>query len=210
MTNSKQKKHQLAIVGLGNPGPSFQKNRHNIGSHFLNYLAAKWSNNDWKINKKCLAEIIFIRKNGRKIILAKPTVFMNQSGKTLNLLKQFYNLSLQSIFIAHDDTDIALGDFKIQFGRGSAGHKGVESIIQELKSKNFCRIRIGVRPFSRHQKAEKLVLKNFNDEEKKILEGIFPLIEERLIETYILNNKQINEKPKAKKYSKPKHLKKDN
>ncbi|MDD5760456.1 MAG: aminoacyl-tRNA hydrolase [Candidatus Pacebacteria bacterium] len=214
MTITKPENHQIAIVGLGNPGLSYQKNRHNIGYNFLNYLAKKLGGSEWKINKRCLAQISLTDLNNQKIILAKPTVFMNQSGKTVDLIRKFYNLSSQDIFIAHDDTDIRLGDFKIQYGRGSAGHKGVESIIQHLKSKYFYRLRIGVRPslypsFPR-QKAEKLVLKNFNDEENQKIEKIFPIIEEALMKTYILNSKQSDGKPKPKKYLKSKHLRKDN
>lgn len=205
MTISKHQNNQIALIGLGNPGPSYQKNRHNIGCNFIDYLLDKRKGSKWEVNRKCLAKISFIQENSQKIILAKPTVFMNQSGKTLKLLKNFYNLSLENIFVAHDDTDIALGDFKIQYGRGSAGHKGVESIIQQLKSKNFYRIRIGVRAPSLRQKAENLVLKNFNTEENQIIKKIFPIIEELVMKNYILSHKHSDEKSKLKKYSKSKH-----
>jgi len=92
-------------------------------------------------------------------------------------LKKFYNVSLKNIFIAQDDADIILGNFKISYDRGSAGHNGIESIINYLKSKTFYRIRIGIRPFSeKREKADKLVLKNFTLQENKILEKLFPII----------------------------------
>jgi len=142
-------------------------------------------NPDWKKSQKCFAEFVSLNKENQKFILAKPLVFMNDSGKSVNQLKKFYNLSIENIFIAHDDTDINLGNFKISYNRGSAGHKGVESIIDHLKSKAFYRIRIGIRPFSlERKKAEKLVLKNFTPRENGILEKTFSAIEEELEKTY--------------------------
>ncbi len=207
MANLKQK---ILITGLGNPDITFQNNRHNTGHIFLDYLAHKYAGTEWKNNKKCMAKISLIKINNCSIILAKSLVFMNQSGKTLSLLKKFYQLPLKNIFIAHDDSDIALGNFKIHFGRGSAGHKGVESIIHFLKSKNFYRLRIGIRSPSQRQKADKLVLTNFNSQEKQILNKTFPIIEEQLMNICAPKNKQKNEKPKLIKDLKSKHLTKDN
>jgi len=206
----KQKNSKILLVGLGNPDASYQNTRHNAGYNFLNYLANKYGSEEWKNNKKCLAKINILKINACPIILAKPLVFMNQSGKILNLLKKFYHLSFQHIFIAHDDADIILGDFKIHYGRGSAGHKGIQSIIQSLKSKNFYRIRIGIRSFSRRQKAGKLVLANFSSQEKQILNQIFPIIEEQLIKICAPKNKQKNEKAKPRECLKPKHSMRDN
>jgi len=165
------------IVGLRNPDKKYEKNRHNIGSNFLMFLAKEWNVSDWKKNKQCFAEISYANKEDKKIILAKPLVFMNNSGKSVIQLKKFYNVPLKNIFIAQDDTDISLGNFKISYDRGSAGHNGIKSIINYLKSKTFYRIRIGVRPFSRkNEKADELVLKNFTLRENKDLEKLFPSI----------------------------------
>ena len=115
---------------------------------------------------------------------------MNESGKALNLLKKFYSLTLQNIYIAHDDTDISIGNFKISYGRGSAGHKGIESIIKHLRSKNFNRIRIGARsPFLKNKKAEELVLKNLSPQENQAIKDIFPIIEEQLKNIYFCKDK---------------------
>lgn len=165
------------LVGLGNPDKKYEKNRHNIGSNFLMFLAKEWNVSDWEKNKKCFAEISYINKKDKKIILAKPSVFMNNAGKSVIQLKKFYNVPLKNIFIVQDDTDISLGNFKISYDRGSAGHNGIKSIINYLKSKTFYRIRIGVRSSSKkREKADKLVLKNFTPRENKDLEKLFPSI----------------------------------
>jgi len=210
MSNHNKKNNSILIIGLGNPGPSYEKNRHNIGHHFIDYLANKWEGSKWKENKKCLAFINSININKKEIILAKSLAFMNQSGQALSLLKKFYSLTLQNIYVVHDDTDIISGNFKISYGRGSAGHKGIESIIEHFRSKNFNRIRIGVRPSSfKNAKAEKLVLKNLSLQENQIIKNIFPTIEKQLIDIYFHEDKQKNEKPKVKKGLKSKHLEKD-
>jgi peptidyl-tRNA hydrolase, PTH1 family len=211
MSYHNKKNSSILIISLGNPGLSYKKNRHNIGHHFIDYLTNKWQGDEWKENKKCLATINPININDQKIILAKSLVFMNQSGKALALLRKFYSLILQNIYIVHDDTDISLGNFKISYGRGSAGHKGIESIIEHFRSKNFNRIRIGVRSsFFKNEKAEKLVLKNLSFQENQAIKNIFPIIEEQLKNIYFYKNKQKSEKSKAKKCLKPKRLKKDN
>jgi len=175
------------FVGLGNPDKKYEKNRHNIGRNFVIFLAKKWNSSDWENNKKCFAEVSYINKEDKKLILAKPLVFMNNSGKSINQLKRFYNIPLKNIFVAQDDADINLGDFKISYDRGSAGHNGIQSTIDYLKSKAFYRIRIGIRPFFKtRKKAEDFVLKNFTLQENKILERLFPIIEEEI------NNKTEN------------------
>jgi len=175
------------LIGLGNPDKKYEKNRHNIGSDFVMFLEKEWRGSDWKKNKKCFAEISYVEKKDKKIILAKPLTFMNNSGKSVVQLKKFYNVPLKNIFIAQDDADISLGDFKISYNRGSAGHNGIKSIINYLKSKTFYRIRIGIRPSSKkREKADKLVLKNFTLQENKILEKLFPIILEEI------NNKTEN------------------
>jgi len=169
------------LVGLGNPDKKYEKNRHNIGFNFLMFLAKEWNVSDWEKNKKCFAEISYINKKNKKIILAKPLVFMNNAGKSVMQLKKFYNVPLKNIFIIQDDTDISLGNFKISYDRGSAGHNGIKSIIHYLKSKTFYRIRIGVRSSSKkREKADKLVLKDFTPRENKDLEELFPFILEKI------------------------------
>ena len=102
--------------------------------------------------------------------MAKPQTFMNNSGKVVKALLIFYKIKGATLIVVHDDIDIPLGKIKIIKNRGSAGHKGVESIIKELKTKNFIRVRAGIQPKEGKPKnAEKFVLRKFTREEEKIL-----------------------------------------
>ncbi len=149
------------IIGLGNPGKKYEKTYHNIGVLFIEYLAE---------NGHADAELV------------KPNVFMNQSGPMVAKLLKKSGAKPEEILIVHDDSDIELGKYKLSFGRSSAGHKGVESVIQSLGTKNFWRLRIGIRKVSnvRHQvlrkKAEKIVLKKINKEDWRVLEKVFQTI----------------------------------
>lgn len=183
---------KILIIGLGNPGELYKNTRHNAGVLFLDWLRNYLKSETFKENKICLSEISKTKINGQLIILAKPLVFMNNSGEAVKKLKNFFQAENQNIIIAHDDSDLMVGNFKIQKERGSAGHKGVESVINHLKSKNFWRIRIGVRPsFFKKTKAENFVLKNFSLKEREILEQGFEKILIRLREKIKIEDKPI-------------------
>jgi PTH1 family peptidyl-tRNA hydrolase len=165
------------IVGLGNPGKKFEKTRHNLGFLVIENLKLKIKNfSDWKYEKKFKAEISRGRIGNKKIILAKPKTFMNESGKSVKLLTRSYTLEPKNLIVIHDDIDLPLGKIKISIGRGSAGHKGVQSIIDELGTKNFVRFRIGIRPKNNKQRTinnvKEFVLLKFNKREKKILKEV--------------------------------------
>ncbi|MBA7596485.1 Peptidyl-tRNA hydrolase [subsurface metagenome] len=142
----------IIIVGLGNPGKKYEKTRHNIGFRIIDELA---------------------KKKTRNFIIAKPQGFMNNSGKAVKGLVNFYKIKLEDLWIIHDDIDLPIDKIRIAKGRGSAGHKGVESIIKELKTKDFNRLRIGIQPKTGKPKAvDKFVLQNFTKEEEKIIKGV--------------------------------------
>lgn len=138
------------IVGLGNPGEEYTRARHNAGRMALEHFAGKNDFPEWDFSKKYESLVSEpssakasagkgkIKKEG--ILLLLPETFMNNSGKAVK------NLSAKNTIVLHDDIDLPLGKIKISFGRGSGGHKGVESIIRALKSRDFWRIRIGVSP----------------------------------------------------------------
>lgn len=154
----------ILIVGLGNPGKEYEKTRHNAGF-------------------RAIDELLKNKKEGT--VLAKPQTFMNNSGQAVFDLAKYYKLKPENIWIIHDDIDLPVGSFKMAKNRGSAGHKGVESVIKYLKTKNFNRIRIGICPKTGKPKTvEKFVLQNFTEEEKKLLDKA---IKESIIEL----NKQI-------------------
>ncbi|MBI4993511.1 aminoacyl-tRNA hydrolase [Candidatus Wolfebacteria bacterium] len=153
------------IIGLGNPGKEYEKTRHNSGFLFIDYLNSQ-------LSKKSPVKIPTEAKT------LKSDVFMNASGNFAAKTLKKTGLKPENILIAHDDSDIELGKCKISFGRGAAGHKGVESIIKSLKTKNFWRLRIGIRPPKSKQKAEEFVLKKFNKKELADLNKIFEEISE--------------------------------
>ncbi len=182
----------ILIVGLGNPGKKYQSNRHNVGHMFVDFIAPLLH---CSIVKKEKLFITMKQSNNETIILAKPFVFMNNSGIAVKKLSRIYHLSSKDLIIVHDDLDIPLGKFHIQFGVGPQLHNGLESIENHLKTKDFYRIRIGVdnreqinetRPESldfardklrRRIPGETYALQNFLPNEKKLLETeIFPKI----------------------------------
>jgi len=143
----------ILIVGLGNPGKKYEKTRHNVGFRVVDAL------------KKSLD---FARD---KLILLKPQTFMNQSGKAVKSLMAYYKLPLANLWIIHDDIDLPLGAIRVSQNVGSAGHKGVESIIKALGTKDFLRFRIGI-GHEQKEDAENFVLKKFTKKEEKILERV--------------------------------------
>lgn len=165
------------IVGLGNPGKDYKNTRHNAGFLFIDELVKKFNLGKLTYNKKLLrprseaGEPRLWRENLKlKIVLAKPQTFMNKSGLAVAALAKSYKIKPKDILIIHDDIDIFWGAFKISFGRSSAGHKGVESIIKALKTKDFWRLRIGIQPTLRkHTPADKMILKKFTPQEIKAL-----------------------------------------
>lgn len=136
------------IVGLGNPGKQYEKTRHNAGFMVLDELqdqtkkTIEWSK--WEISKKCNAALSTGLVNGQKTILLKPLTFMNDSGVSTQLALNFYKLTTSDLIVVHDDKDIPLGEIKVQTDRGHAGHNGVRSIIDEIGTQNFTRVRVGV------------------------------------------------------------------
>jgi len=169
----------IFIVGLGNPGKKFEKTRHNIGFRIVDEFAQKrdvYFFPDFKISKKFKAEISEGKIADQEVILAKPRTFMNNSGKSVKKLIKNCKLKIENLFVIHDDLDLPLGKIMIVKNRGSAGHKGVQSIIDELGTKDFVRFRIGINPSSTFyavvQNVENFVLQKFTKEEEKILKEV--------------------------------------
>lgn len=152
----------LLIIGLGNPGKKYKDNRHNVGHMFADYL---------------VKELADLHVNGLKIV--KTDCFMNHSGIFVNKLIRNLKIEINNLIVIHDDLDIPLGKFHIQFGVGPQLHNGLESIEDHLKSKDFYRIRIGIDARKPEQKipGETYTLQNFFSGEKNLLETeIFPKI----------------------------------
>lgn len=165
----------ILIIGLGNPGEKFEKTRHNLGFRIVDEFGKENNFPDFRLSKKIKAEIAEEEIDDEKIILAKPQTFMNESGKAVKLLTKPYTLDPSDLIIIHDDIDLPLGEIKIVKNRGAAGHKGVQSIISELGTKDFVRFRIGTRtkPYPLDPKTlERFVLQKSNKEEEKVLKEV--------------------------------------
>ena len=164
----------VIIVGLGNPGLKYQKTRHNIGQVVLKKLVHDFYFPRLKLDKNLKAYIS--RKDD--ILLALPTIFMNESGISAEKLIKKYtrspdslNAKFSNLWVVHDDLDLNLGRIKISFNSSSAGHKGVQSIINRLGSQNFVRFRIGIKNLDvSFIDAKKIVLQKFSRKEKQIVE----------------------------------------
>lgn len=162
------------IAGLGNPLKGYKTSRHNVGSLFIDYLAFQ---NKIKFEKKeNLSSLITKTKiNNCDILILKPLVFMNESGIAIGKALKFFKLKPKDLLVIQDDSDLIFKTVKLVRNRNSAGHHGIESIIGNLKTKDFFRLRIGIRNRGSKAKAEKFVLNNFTKEEMEILEKeIFP------------------------------------
>lgn len=155
------------IVGLGNPENKYQFNRHNVGFILLDNFA-KTLGLEFSMNTKMNSLIA----QSSEIILCKPMTFMNNSGSAVSKLSNFYKIKPEDIYVIHDDLDLGFGILKKHFGRGSAGHHGVEDIMSKLKTKDFHRIRFGIgRPMSKEY-TSKYVLNDFTQEELEYVKKI--------------------------------------
>jgi PTH1 family peptidyl-tRNA hydrolase len=135
----------LLIIGLGNPGKEYDGTRHNIGFACLEAFAGTGEFQPWidKKNLKCQ------ESNGMlgdtKVILVKPTTFMNLSGEAVSAIANFYKLGAEKIIVVHDELDIPFGQIRLRAGGSSAGHNGLKSVIQHI-GEGFGRVRIGIGP----------------------------------------------------------------
>jgi PTH1 family peptidyl-tRNA hydrolase len=172
----KVSKEQFIVVGLGNPGKEYEKNRHNVGFMAVDLAIEKFGFFGKKI--KSNAVVVEGDFEGKKIIFVKPQTFMNLSGQAVSSLVRFYKVPLDHVIVIHDDIDLPFGTIRLRPGGGAGGQKGVSSIIQQLGEPGFARLRIGIgRPPGRMDAAT-YVLKNFhNDEINEI-----PFVLENIVE----------------------------
>lgn len=182
-SETKLSKEQYLVVGLGNPGKEYEKNRHNVGFMAVDLAIEKFGFSGKKI--KSNAVVVEGDFEGKKIIFVKPQTFMNLSGQAVSSLFRFYKLPINHVVVIHDDIDLPFGTIRIRPGGGAGGQKGVASIIQQLGEPGFARIRIGIgRPPGRMDAAT-YVLKNFHKEEISEIPYILENIVEAL-KTFIL------------------------
>lgn len=157
------------IVGLGNPGPKYQKTRHNIGFMTVDRLAARASAGPFK--EKWKGEYSRGTLGGEDVVFLKPMTYMNLSGESLQAAIAFWKVSLSEVVVIHDELDLSFGDVRVKFGGGAAGHNGLKSIVQHCGGPEFVRVRVGIgRPPS--GKTESWVLGGFDTLESAELEGV--------------------------------------
>lgn len=170
MATHKQNKTMMLIVGLGNPGKEYLFTRHNVG-----FLAVDAIAHDTKLtfsdNTKFKSSIASGEIKNCKVILAKPTTFMNLSGEAVQLICHYYKIPITNVIVIHDDIDLDLGQVKVKSGGGNAGHNGLKS-IDSCCGKDYWRIRIGVDRPNNAQDVSHYVLDNFARKEKVVIDEI--------------------------------------
>ncbi|MFA5178450.1 MAG: aminoacyl-tRNA hydrolase [Candidatus Paceibacterota bacterium] len=185
----------ILIIGLGNPGNQYQATRHNLGFMVLDELQELAGFPAFEFAKKFngLVSQGILAEN--EAILLKPQTFMNESGKAAKAIANFYKIKAKDIYVVQDEADVDLGKIKISQNANSAGHKGVQSIINELSTKDFLRFRIGIDSKSpdyqnriNSQGLEAVVLENFDSEEIPLLNDTIKKTAETIIATIKENN----------------------
>jgi len=172
------------IVGLGNPGKSYAHNRHNAGFRCLNYFARLHSIRF--DHRQCRARVGFAEVRGEKLLLAKPSTFVNLSGKPVACLVHKHGIPLSDLLIIYDDLDLPLGKIRLRRSGGSGGHKGMNSIISALGSEDFPRIRVGIgRPQADEQSIDEdaivhYVLSDFSSQEEAIIKPVIARVAEAI------------------------------
>ena len=156
------------IFGLGNPGREYEMTRHNIGFIALDKLSIEWKIDIARVKYKSL--VGEGRVNGRKLILVKPLTYMNNSGNSVRSFLNFYKITPDNLLVVHDDIDLPFGSLRLRASGGSAGQRGMQSIIAKVGTNNFSRLRIGIgRPPGRMDPKD-YVLKKFSDSDREDLE----------------------------------------
>ena len=159
------------IVGLGNPGTQYLKTRHNLGFMVVEKFLKDFEpvgRTEWMDEKKFKSYIATINwqpRHGKeeKVILTKPKTYMNNSGLAVSLISQYLNIPISDIWIVHDDIDLPIGAMKIRFGGGTAGHHGIESIMEKLGTDKFWRFRMGIGVKSERPETKGQMIKNVED-----------------------------------------------
>jgi PTH1 family peptidyl-tRNA hydrolase len=168
------------ITGLGNPGREYRENRHNIGFMVVDRVAAQLGVAFSRLESRALVTKAVYQ--GRRVILAKPQTYMNESGSAVGSLARFYKVDLTNILVSYDDVDLPFGALRLRPGGGSAGQKGMGSIIDRLGADSFPRLRVGIgRPPGRMEAAA-YVLQDFDRSEAAEL----PLVLERAVDAILV------------------------
>jgi PTH1 family peptidyl-tRNA hydrolase len=190
------------IVGLGNPGPKYQTNRHNIGFMAIDRFAS--SKPPVRFREEFKSLVAKVDVGGTSVLLVKPQTFMNLSGEAVQPLLAYYKLTPADLLVLHDELDLPFLALRYQTGRGHGGHNGIRSIHAALGTDQYDRLKIGIgRPVNPQQEVASHVLEDFSGEEQTQLGDFFKIICSSL-ETYLLEGHQkaaslFNRSPQTKK-----------
>ncbi len=191
---------RLLIVGLGNPGKEHENNRHNVGFHCLDRLAeAHGLSFDRRRHK---AKVASGEIAGRKVVLLKPQTFVNCSGEAVSAAASFYRVPAENILAIYDDLDLPQGTIRLRPRGGSGGHNGVKSLIEQLGTAEFPRLRVGIgRPPGRMEPRD-YVLQDFTAAEREVMEEVYGRVVEA-VETFICHGiseamNRFNARPRRK------------
>jgi PTH1 family peptidyl-tRNA hydrolase len=146
---------QYLIVGLGNPGEKYEGTRHNTGRMFVDFVRDACAGDDWETETKAQALCAQGKIAKKPVLFALPETFMNKSGAAVAYLSKTKKVKPDHVVVCYDDIDLPLGTMKISFDRGSGGHRGLESVIKALKTREFVRIRFGISPSTPSGKTKK-------------------------------------------------------
>lgn len=189
------------VIGLGNPGEEYKNHKHNIGFIIIDKLAQNLSLKFDNNKKKSL--FTRAKLNNTDFILLKPQTFMNLSGESAIYISKFFNIKPEDIIVIYDDMDIPFGTFKIKKGGSSGGHNGIKSLIAQLQTDDFIRLRVGIGRPSFGKKVNDYVLSSFSKSERENIdndlgENVIEAIKTILFESYTIAqnkyNKRINNK----------------
>jgi len=160
------------IVGLGNPGPQYAGNRHNVGFMVVDELARRWGAP--RSREKFKGEFSKVAVDGEEIVLLKPMTYMNLSGESAQAAMQFFKVGLERVICIHDELDLEFGVVRLKDGGGTAGHNGLRSMVAHCGGPGFVRCRVGIgRP--QHGRPEQYVLSDFNSLERAELDRALEL-----------------------------------
>jgi PTH1 family peptidyl-tRNA hydrolase len=155
------------VVGLGNPGPRYQGNRHNVGFMVVDLLRERGEDLLWRPSERFSCELAEGQLGPTQVVLVKPQTYMNLSGTSAGPLARFYNAEPERVVVIHDDVDLDLGRLKVKTGGGDGGHKGLRSLSHELGSSDYLRVRFGVGRPDLGDDVTDHVLADFTDEERE-------------------------------------------
>ncbi|MFK8186619.1 MAG: aminoacyl-tRNA hydrolase [Phormidesmis sp.] len=167
------------IVGLGNPGAKYDRTRHNIGFEVIDALAKSFPGVSMAENKRFQGIAGELRSGGERIVLLKPTTYMNKSGQSVRAVLDWYKLDATEVLVVYDDMDLPTGRLRLRLSGGAGGHNGMKSIISHLGTKDFPRLRVGIgatdKSGDRDGAVVSHVLGRFAPADRKIVDAVIPM-----------------------------------